>query len=60
MLTGRVQTRKIIGVNAGRSTEKAYQYKCRDCRHVGWSRHIEIHEKAQHEKNQNEKEQQAC
>ncbi len=30
----------------GRSSNTRVQYKCNDCGHVGWSRHVEIFRKA--------------
>lgn len=43
-LTGKV---RHVGTFAPRMMDAAVQYECRDCGHVGWSRHFDLEGRAQ-------------
>lgn len=48
-LTGK--TRPYKGGNKGvRGSMTFYQYRCRVCEHVGWSRHKDLEHRAEHER----------
>lgn len=40
-MTGRSRAQRVRGANHHRWPDRAYEYECRDCGHVGWSRHPE-------------------
>lgn len=42
-LTGRKRTFYPLGNYGLRSSFYTYEYTCGDCGHIGWSRHIEAH-----------------
>lgn len=44
-LTGKVRDAKA-GTAGVRNSRRALEYRCLDCDHVGWSRHIDLEHKA--------------
>lgn len=48
VLTGRTKS-KQDGRVSYRSTGTLREYRCLDCNHVGWNRHVDLERKARHE-----------
>ncbi len=48
-LTGRKRYANRGGNAGGRNSTHAREYKCSDCGHIGWSRHIDLEDKERHE-----------
>ncbi len=44
-LSGRKRDLRAKGNATGRNSRYAREYTCRDCKHTGWSRHIDLRDK---------------
>jgi hypothetical protein len=44
-LTGRRRARRARGGGGRTDSRDQYEYRCRDCGHVGWTRHKQISER---------------
>ena len=40
--TGKTRAQRSEGSNFRRWSDTAYQYRCLDCGHIGWSRHPDV------------------